>query len=79
MARLKEIQQSDILSHWLSVDYLPRWGVLLLDLLIVFIAYVISFIIGSNLLEYNVDYLLFPVWLHPSGYPCDRICTGAAG
>lgn len=63
MARLKEIQQSDIFSHWINVDYLPRWGVLLLDLLIIFIAYAISFIIGSNMLEYNLDYLTLPIWL----------------
>lgn len=63
MARLKEIQQSDIFSHWINVDYLPRWGVLLLDLLIIFIAYAISFIIGSNMLEYNLDYLMLPIWL----------------
>lgn len=63
MARLKELRQSDIFSHWVNIDYLPRWGVLLLDLLIVCIAFVVSYIIGSNLLVYNTDHLLLPIWL----------------
>ena len=60
---MKEIRQSDIFSHWMNVDYLPRWGVLLLDLLIVFVAFAISYVIGSNLLMYNTDYLSLPIWL----------------
>ena len=63
MASMKEIRQSDIFSHWMNVDYLPRWGVLLLDLLIVFVAFAISYVIGSNLLMYNTDYLSLPIWL----------------
>lgn len=62
MARLKEIQQSDMFAHWINVDYLPRWGVLLLDLLIVFIAFVVSYVIGSNLLVYNTEHLVLPIW-----------------
>ena len=63
MTRLKEIRQSDMFSHWVNVDYLPRWGVLLLDLLIVFIAFVISYVIGNNLLDYNINNMLLPLWL----------------
>ena len=62
MARLKELQQSDIFSHWVDMDYLPRWGVLLLDLLIVFVAFVVSYVIGSNLLEYDTTFLVLPIW-----------------
>ena len=62
MKQLKELRQSDILSHWVNMDYLPRWGVLLLDLLIVFVAFVVSYIIGSNLLKYDTNYLLLPIW-----------------
>ena len=49
-------------SHWINVDYLPRWGVLLIDLFIVFVAYVISYVLGCNLLEYNLEQLVFQVW-----------------
>ena len=59
----KEIKQSDIFSHWTNIDYLPRWGVLLLDLLIALIAFLVSYVIGSNLLTYNIDNLSFPIWL----------------
>lgn len=62
MKRLKELRQSDILSHWVDMDYLPRWSVLLMDLLIVFVAFVVSYIIGSNLLEYDTNYLILPIW-----------------
>ena len=62
MKRLKELRQSDILSHWVDMDFLPRWSVLLMDLLIVFVAFVVSYIIGSNLLEYDTNYLILPIW-----------------
>ena len=62
MARLKEIQQSDMFSHWVNVDYLPRWGVLLIDLLITFVAFVISYVLGSNLLDYNIEQLVLQSW-----------------
>lgn len=62
MARLKEIQQSDMFSHWVNVDYLPRWGVLLIDLLITFVAFVISYVLGSNLLDYNLEQLVLQSW-----------------
>ncbi len=62
MTRLKEVKQSDIFSHFVNIDYLPRWGVLLLDLLIALVAYVISYAIGSNLLTYDPSALLLPIW-----------------
>jgi FlaA1/EpsC-like NDP-sugar epimerase len=62
MARLKEIQQSDMFSHWINVDYLPRWGVLLIDLLITLVAFVISYVLGSNLLDYNLEQLVLQSW-----------------
>ena len=62
MARLKEIQQSDMFSHWVNVDYLPRWGVLLIDLLITLVAFGISYVLGSNLLDYNLEQLVLQSW-----------------
>lgn len=62
MKSLKEIMQSDIFSHWSNINYLPRWGVLLIDILIALVAYVISYAIGSNLLTYNLSVIL-PIWL----------------
>ena len=62
MARLKEIQQSDMFSHWVNVDYLPRWGVLLIDLLITLVAFVISYVLGSNLLNYDLEQLVLQSW-----------------
>jgi FlaA1/EpsC-like NDP-sugar epimerase len=33
-----------------------------MDLLIVFVAFVVSYIIGSNLLEYDTNHLILPIW-----------------
>lgn len=58
-----DILKSDIFLHWTNLSYLPRWGVLLLDLLIVFVAFIISFAIGNSLFIYTTENLLMPIWL----------------
>ena len=58
MDRMKNITKSDIFSHWINIGYLPRWGVLLIDLLIVLIAFIISYLIGSGLMTYNLQFRL---------------------
>ena len=45
---IKEMLHSDIFSHLPQTSYLPRWGVLLLDLLLCTIAYWLSVWIGSG-------------------------------
>ena len=40
MKKMKHISKSDMFSHWINIGYLPRWGVLLLDILIVLTAFV---------------------------------------
>lgn len=62
MKSLTDVSKSDIFSHWTNISYLPRWGVLLLDLLIVFVAFIISFAIGNSLFTYGTDDLLMPIW-----------------
>lgn len=57
-----EIKTSDIFSHWVNISYLPRWGVLLLDLLISLTAFVVSLVIGKNIWNYNIPELLIPLW-----------------
>lgn len=56
-----EIKKSDIFAHWVNIDYLPRWGVLLLDLLIVLIGFIISFHIGESIVGYDLSTKL-PIW-----------------
>ncbi|MBR5854131.1 MAG: polysaccharide biosynthesis protein [Paludibacteraceae bacterium] len=62
MKSLTDVSKSDIFSHWTNISYLPRWGVLLLDLLIVFVAVIISFSIGNSLFTYGTEDLLMPIW-----------------
>ena len=61
MKRNQEILKSDMFSHWINIGYLPRWGVLLLDLLIVLIAFVVSYMIGSQILTYDLAARM-PIW-----------------
>lgn len=61
MKRMKYISKSDMFSHWINIGYLPRWGVLLLDLLIVLIAFVVSYMIGSQILTYDLAARM-PIW-----------------
>ena len=62
MKRIKDITASDIFSHWVNISYLPRWGVLLLDLFIVLAAFIISLVIGKNIWNYNFPDLSIPLW-----------------
>lgn len=52
---------SNTLSHLFTTAYMPRWGVLLLDLFLCAVAYLISYAIGTNLFHYIWDTPL-PVW-----------------
>ena len=61
MQHKKEVLQSDIFSHLLSAAYLPRWCVLLIDLLLVSLAFLISLSIGTNLFQY-VTSATIPYW-----------------
>ena len=47
--KVNEIKKTDLFSHWINIGYLPRWGVLLLDLLIALIAFVVSYSIGDSI------------------------------
>ena len=49
---LKELRSSDIFSHLPQVNYLPRWGVLLMDLLLCSMAFWMSVWIGSGFFHY---------------------------
>ena len=62
MKQLKDLTTSDIFSHWANISYLPRWGVLLLDLFIIFVSFTISIVIGNNLWGYQFPRLLLPLW-----------------
>lgn len=49
---LNEIRRSDIFSHLPQMSYLPRWGVLLMDLLLCTVAFWLSVWIGSGFFHY---------------------------
>lgn len=51
-----DIRQSDIFSHLTAMQYLPRWSVLLLDLLLCTIAFAISYAIGASIFNYHPEH-----------------------
>ena len=61
-SRIHGLRQSDIFSHFSSMGYLPRWGVLLIDLFLCVVAFSISFWIGSGMFEYGFDNSIIPIW-----------------
>lgn len=60
--RLKELKSSDIFEHTLSLGYLPRWAVLLLDLSLCIVAFLLSYLLGKGLFTYSQPTLVLPVW-----------------
>ena len=51
--KMKELRHSDMLSHVSGLGYLPRWSVLLLDVLICLTAFWVSVLIGKGVFEYQ--------------------------
>ncbi len=62
MRKLDNITQSDIFSHFSTMGYLPRWGVLLIDLLLCAVAYALSYLIGSGIFQYGQEPTMIPLW-----------------
>ena len=58
---MNELKKTNLYSHWVNIGYLPRWGVLLLDLFIALIAFIISYLIGDNIVGYDMNTPL-PLW-----------------
>lgn len=61
MEKLNELKKTDLFAHWVNIGYLPRWGVLLLDLLIALIAFVVSYLIGDSIVGYDLN-IRMPLW-----------------
>ncbi len=59
---IERLEQSGIISHISKMGYLPRWGVLLIDLLLCAIGFAISYMIGSGVFTYGADENMLPVW-----------------
>ena len=51
--KLNELHNSDVFSHLASANYLPRWCVLLIDVLLCSIAYWVSILIGNGIFSYG--------------------------
>lgn len=52
-SKMNELRRSDMLSHVSGFGYLPRWGVLLLDLFLCLVAFWASVLIGQGMFDYK--------------------------
>ena len=48
-----DLKHSDMFSHVSSFGYLPRWGVLLMDLFLCLVAFWTSVLIGNGIYDYE--------------------------
>ena len=64
--RFSEIKRSDIFTHVTNITYLPKWGVLLIDLLLALIAYMISYLISYNIAGARIQDGVMPIWQQAS-------------
>lgn len=63
MEKINELKKTDLFSHWVNISYLPRWGVLLLDLFIALVALVISIYIGDSIIGFKMENsTTLPLW-----------------
>ncbi|MBQ7530479.1 MAG: polysaccharide biosynthesis protein [Paludibacteraceae bacterium] len=60
--KFSELKRSDIFSHVTNLTYLPKWGVLLIDMLLALIAYVVSYMISYNLAGLHVEKGVLAIW-----------------
>lgn len=59
---LNELRNSDIFSHIPQMSYLPRWGVLLMDVMLCTIAFWFGVWVGSGFLKYlNLSEQIIPI------------------
>ncbi len=62
MSARAQTDYTSLISRLYSLGYMPRIGVLLIDLFLCIIAYLIAYILGDNLFQYNIQDVLFPLW-----------------
>ena len=60
--KFSELKRSDIFTHVTNLTYLPKWGVLLIDMLLALIAYVVSYMISYNLAGLHVEKGVLAIW-----------------
>ena len=59
---INNILQSDFFNHITSMGYLPRWCILLIDILLCALAFALSVSLGNNMFTYGINEQLLPIW-----------------
>ena len=57
-----ETQRTDVYSRLTSLTYMPKWGVLLIDLLLALIAYAVSYQLSYSLVPIRPERGVLPIW-----------------
>ncbi len=50
------------ISKLYAMGYMPRLGVLFIDLALCIIAYIVAYFLGDSLFQYNIQDMYFPLW-----------------
>lgn len=56
------LTSSDIFSHIPDLKYLPRWGVLLMDIMLCLIAFFTAILVGDSLFDYHLWNVALSIW-----------------
>lgn len=59
---INNILQSEFFNHISSMGYLPRWCILLIDILLCALAFALSVSLGNNMFAYGTNEQLLPIW-----------------
>jgi len=62
MTLKQSLISSDIFMHISNWRYMPRWGVMLVDLLLCMIAFIIAMLLGSSMFDYNMWNVALSLW-----------------
>ncbi len=62
MAHHTQRNYTSLISRLYGMGYMPRLGVLLIDLSLCIVAYIVAYILGNSLFEYDIRGVFFPLW-----------------
>ncbi len=62
MALRTQRNYTTLISRFYSMGYMPRLGVLFIDLSLCIVAYIVAYILGENLFDYDIRSVFFPIW-----------------
>ncbi len=63
LSLMEKVKKKDILSNFLTIDYLPRWVVLCLDVFLVSLAFFASYLFAKNIFLSEHTVIVLPIFI----------------